>query len=757
MPRLLTPTLLLVLLAAASAVLADPPTHLGSAECKGCHEAQYQAWRGSHHDLAMADASEQTVLGDFASQSFSHFGVTTRFFRRDGRFFVNTEGPDGAAHDYEIKYTFGWTPLQQYLIELPGGRMQALSIAWDSRPKKEGGQRWFHLYPNERIAPDDELFWTRASQNWNTMCAECHSTGLRKGYRPEGDRFETTWAEIDVACEACHGPGSRHVEWAKRVPRDDGDAGKGLVVRLEDTDGAAWVMDEARGIARRTPPRTAHAQIETCARCHSRRGLLHEPYVHGRPIGDTHRVSLLDDGLYFPDGQIRDEVFEYGSFVQSRMHHAGVTCSNCHDPHSLRLRALGNGVCLTCHLAAKYDAPAHHHHAADSAGAQCVECHAPSRLYMVIDARRDHGFRVPRPDLSARFGTPDPCTACHKDKSQAWAAEAIALWHGPQRRDGAERTIQAILAGRAGAADAEPQLAAVVGDASVPGIVRATALATLREVATPASLMTLQRAIGDPDPLVRRAAAAFLERIDLARRHALGAPLLSDPVRDVRIEAGGALAAVPRQGLSPEQGVALDRAVGEYEAAQRTNADRPESDLNLGLLYASLGSAGKAEAAYRLAIAKDPAFVPAYVNLADLLRAQGKGSEAVLRQGLAAAPRAAALHHALGLALVREQRLADAVPALQRAAELAPGDARFGYVYAVAVKETEGVARGLEVLRAQQLRHPDNRDILLALVSYSRQAGDTAAAREYVARLERLAPKDPLVRQLRAELGMPMP
>jgi tetratricopeptide (TPR) repeat protein len=289
----------------------------------------------------------------------------------------------------------------------------------------------------------------------------------------------------------------------------------------------------------------------------------------------------------------------------------------------------------------------------------------------------------------------------------------------------------------------------------VPGIVRATALATLREVATPASLMTLQRAIGDPDPLVRRAAAAFLERIDLARRHALGAPLLGDPVRDVRVEAGGALAAVPRQGLSPEQGLALDRAVGEYEAAQRTNADRPESDLNLGLLYASLGSAGKAEVAYRSAIAKDPGFVPAYVNLADLLRAQGKGSEAVLRQGLAAAPRAAALHHALGLALVREQRLADALPALQRAAELAPADVRFGYVYAVAVKEVEGLARARELLRALLLRHPDNRDVLLALVSYGREAGDLASAREYVARLERLAPKDPLVRQLRAELGMP--
>lgn len=755
MPRLLAPILLLAVLAAASAVSADAPTHLGSAECKGCHEAQYQAWRGSHHDLAMTEATEQTVLGNFASQTFTHFGVTTRFFRRDGRFYVNTEGPDGAAHDYEIKYTFGWMPLQQYLIELPRGRMQALSIAWDSRPKKEGGQRWFHLYPNERIAPGDELFWTEASQNWNTMCAECHSTDLRKAYRPDGDRFETTWAEIDVACEACHGPGSRHVEWARRVPRDDGDAGKGLAVRLKDADGATWVMDEARGIAKRRPPRTTHAQMETCARCHSRRALLHEPYVHGRPIGDTHRVSLLDDGLYYPDGQIRDEVYEYGSFLQSRMHRAGVTCGDCHDPHSLKLKSPGNGVCLSCHLATKYDAPPHHRHKPDSPGAACVECHAPTRVYMVVDPRRDHSFRIPRPDLATQFGTPDACTGCHKDKSPAWAAESIAAWHGPARHEGVERVARAFQAGRAGSADAEVRLAALVGDPGEPGIVRATALASLRDLATPASLMTLQRAVGDGDPLVRRAAAGFLERLEPARRYAVGAPLLTDPVRDVRIEAGVALAGIPRQSLSPEQALVLDKAVAEYEAVQRTNAERPESDLNLGLLYAALGSPERAESAYRSAIAKDAAFVPAYVNLADLLRAQGKGSEAVLRQGLAAAPRAPALHHALGLALVREQRLAEAVPALQRAAELAPADVRFGYVYAVAVKEVEGLDRARELLRALLLRQPENRDVLLALVSYSREAGDLAAAREYAERLHRLAPKDPLVRQLRADLGVP--
>jgi predicted CXXCH cytochrome family protein len=754
-PSMLLALILLGLGVAQAATLDEAPAHVGAAQCKGCHEAEFQAWRGSHHDLAMAEATEQTVLGDFRNQTFVQHGIASRFFRRDGRYFVNTEGPDGTLQDFEIKYTFGWTPLQQYLIDFPGGRLQVLSIAWDSRSKKDGGQRWFHLHPNERIAPHDELFWTRPSQNWNYMCAECHSTGLRKNYRPEEDRYETEWAEIDVACEACHGPGSRHLAWAGKEPRDDADATRGLVVRLPDADGGAWAMDSATGIAKRTVPRTTQAQLETCARCHSRRALLHEPYVHGRPIGDTHRVSLLEDRLYYPDGQIRDEVYEYGSFLQSRMQRAGVICSDCHDPHSLRLKATGNGVCVGCHLATKYDSSSHHHHQSGSPGAACVECHAPTHLYMVVDGRRDHSFRVPRPDLSSTFGTPDACTECHKDKSHAWAAEAIAGWYGPDRRAGPEGMVQALKAGRTGAADAEGQLAALAGDGAQPGIVRATALASLREVATPASLMTLQRAVGDPDPLVRRAAAAFLEWLDPAQRYQLGAPLLSDAVRDVRIEAGFVLAPVPREGLSPEQVLQLDKAIGEYEAAQRANAERPESDLNLGLLHSAVGLPEKAEAAYRSAIRKDPAFVPAYVNLADLLRVQGRSGEAVLREGIAAAPRAAALHHALGLALVREQRPAEAAPELQRAAELAPDNPRFGFVYAVAVKETEGVARALEVLRAQLLRQPENRDLLLALMSYSREAGDMPAARDYAERLARLAPKDPQVQKLRAELEGP--
>ena len=372
----------------------DPAKLVGRATCASCHESQHEAWAGSHHDLAMQEATEQTVLGDFDDAEFTHHGATSRFFRRDGRFMVRTDGPDGELTDYEIAYTFGVDPLQQYLIRFPRGRLQTLSICWDARPKVRGGQRWYHLYGDERIAHDDELHWTGRNQNWNYMCAACHSTGLRKGYDLATDRYNTTWSEIDVSCEACHGAGSHHVAWAEADGRAaDGD--KALPVTL--TSRATWVFDPAAVTARREPPLAAHTQVETCAPCHSRRSVVSDQPFHGLPLHDTHRTSLLDAGLYHANGQIQAEVYVYGSFVQSKMYHAGVTCADCHEPHSLTLRAPGNALCVRCHLSSTFDTKQHHLHESGSAGAVCVGCHMPATVYMGIDPRRDHSIRIPRP------------------------------------------------------------------------------------------------------------------------------------------------------------------------------------------------------------------------------------------------------------------------------------------------------------------------------------------------------------------------
>jgi hypothetical protein len=379
---------------------AAPAAHyVGTASCESCHSSQAAEWKKSQHKAAMADANDRTVAGDFSNARFTYDGTTSTFFKRDGKFFVRTDGPDGKLADFEVRYTFGVEPLQQYLIEFTDGRLQALSIAWDTRSKEAGGQRWFHLYPRERVGHNDELHWTRPAQNWNFMCADCHSTAVRKNYDAATNRFETRWAEISVGCEACHGPGSRHTTWAadaNRNQRSKSDSTLGLVARFGERRGVTWSVSAASGNATRSTPRHTEAEIGVCAQCHSRRSEMAEGYEPGKPFLDYYRPALLTRPLYFPDGQQRDEVYTWGSFQQSRMNAQGVTCSDCHNPHSGKLRAPGNSACATCHLPAKYDAPAHHHHKPTSTGATCAACHMPSGTYvMVVDPRHDHSFRIP--------------------------------------------------------------------------------------------------------------------------------------------------------------------------------------------------------------------------------------------------------------------------------------------------------------------------------------------------------------------------
>ena len=517
-------------------------TFIGRERCAACHPHQQEAWLGSHHDLAMQEARADTVRGDFNDASFTHFGVTSRFFRRNGGFFINTEGPGGKLADYEISHTFGVTPLQQYLVSFPDGRMQALSIAWDSRPREAGGGRWFHLYPDERIPPEDELHWTRPSQNWNWMCAECHSTNLRRNYDSATDRYRTTWSEIDVSCEACHGPGSNHLAWAEGMAANQAPdpalvATKGLVVALDERRGVTWSPAADGKPVRSAPPR-GHREVEVCAQCHARRAGLADGLRHGSPLLETHDPVLLSPGLYFADGQQQDEVYTYGSFLQSRMHAQGVTCSDCHDPHSGRLRTPGNSLCAQCHPPARYDQPGHSLHPHGSAGAQCVACHMPARTYMVVDPRHDHALRVPRPDLSQRLGTPDPCTACHQDKDAAWAAEVIAAAFGPERK-GYQPFASALHAGRGGEPGAAQRLTTLIQDKDAPAIARASAVREIEAYLSPASLPLLSAALRDSNPLVRGAALETLLVLPLSAAMGATLPVLIDtPPWSMHVGAG---------------------------------------------------------------------------------------------------------------------------------------------------------------------------------------------------------------------------
>ena len=489
------------------------------------------------------------------------------------------------------------------------------------------------------------------------------------------------------------------------LPRENG-----LSVRLPRPRPDDWVFEPGAAIARRPVPRADHAELETCAPCHARRSTLREGRLPGEPLLDTHLPSLLGPGLYEADGQMRDEVYTYGSFLQSPMHAAGVTCSDCHDPHSLALREEGNALCGQCHLPEAFDTAAHHHHKASSPGAQCVACHMPARTYMVIDERHDHSFRVPRPDLSVALGTPNACSDCHAERPVEWAAEAAARWF-PGGRAGTPHYAQALEAGRRSDPGAEDALLRLASDRGQPAIARASAYELLRPQGS-GTAVAVGAALAEADPLVRIGALEAAAQLEAGLRLAAAGPLLRDPLLAVRISAARALADVPPELWRPADRSALGEALAEYRAAQLVHADRPEARVSLGSLHALFGELEAARREYEAALLLAPWFVPAYVNLADLERAAGRDPEAevLLRRALDLAPDLAEPHYALGLALVRLKRHAEALPELERAAALAPGEPRYAFTWALLLRDQGDRTAATKVVRGLLARSPDDAD-----------------------------------------------
>jgi tetratricopeptide (TPR) repeat protein len=727
--------------ASAGSVAIATASFEGSAACAACHPNETALWRGSQHRAAMQPATAETMLGAFDGATFEHGGTTSRFARDGDRFVVNTDGAAGTPADFAVDYTFGVFPLQQYLIAAPGGRWQALSVAWDARPHTAGGQRWFHLYPGERIDAHDPLHWTRPAQNWNHGCADCHATGLRKRYDATRDRFDTQWAELGVGCEGCHGPGSAHVAWASVAPREG--ANPHLAAQLDERRGVAWHIDAATGNAVRSAPRESEREIEVCAQCHARRSSLSESYAAGEPFLDHYRPALLEPQLYFADGQQRDEVYSWGSFLQSRMYAKGVTCSDCHEPHAGKLRAEGGALCATCHAPDTYAAASHHHHAAGSPGSECVACHMPATTYMVVDPRHDHSLRVPRPDLTLALGTPNACAACHAERAPSWAAQRVRAWLGRDAR-GSQRYAEALHAADSDALASGALLRAVANDAAQPAIARASALTRLDAESSRASRAALASAARDPNALVRLGALQGLESAPVAERAAAAGASLVDPRRAVRLEAVRVLASASQE-LSPGQRADFERAANEYVAALRLDADRAEARAQLGAFLAQRGDGDAARAELHAALAIEPAFAPAYVNLADLERAAGREPEAlrVLETGIAAVPTSAALHHAYGLALVRSERREDALAELARAVALDPSSARFAYVHAVALHAAGRAGDAITLLERTSAAHPRDPALLEALASFHAERGDAEAAARAIAQLDALSVADP--------------
>jgi len=713
------------------------PTTVGAAVCANCHAAQADLWRGSHHELAMQPASKASIRGAFDGTEFVHNGITSRFFTRDGEYLVETDGQDGLLEEFPVRFAFGVEPLQQYLLELPGGRIQVLGASWDSRPQEEGGQRWFHVYGDEFIDHNDVLHWTRPGQNWDSMCAYCHSTELKKNFDLETKAFESTWAEINVACEACHGPGSRHVEWADSDGQDrkenhSGD--KGFVVDFDERAAVRWILDPENGNSRRNRPRTTQVEINTCAACHSRRSQIDSRPQPGDELLDNFRPALIYPPLYHVDGQIRDEVYVYGSFLQSRMYQQGVTCSDCHEPHSLTLRAPGSQVCLQCHAAEKFAATEHHLHPAESAGADCIECHMPPTTYMQVDPRHDHSFRIPRPDLSAAFDTPNACTNCHADKSAEWAANVLKTHDKLPDGDHWQEKLAIILSVQAGARELIAELSA---DQAVPAIVRASVIVQAPLYGDAVLIEGLASQADNADPLIRWAVARTLQAAPAPVIAEYAPALLEDPVMVVRIAAANALAPVALELLPVHSQNNLQSVLDEYLEAELVNNERAEAHVNIGNLQRKLRRPDRAEHAYQIALDLNPFFVPAYVNLADLYKEQEREatSESLLREAIALLPEQPALHYSLGLSLVRQGRPAEARQELQLAAASADAEPRMALAYALILDAQGETDAAIEYLHGSLDRFGDAPALLATLINFYQRTNQRKAAEPLIMRL----------------------
>ncbi len=641
------------------------PGFAGSASCGSCHQEQFSAWQGSHHQLAMQAANAETVLGDFSGTRVPYFATSATFSERNGRFFATVEGPTGQLDEYEVTHTFGVAPLQQYLVNTASGRKQALQFAWDTREKNDGGQRWFHLYPDEYIDHEDPLHWSGRYFNWNVMCAECHSTNLEMAYDIDSNSFNTTFAEISVGCEACHGPGSSHVEQANDASFDDDF---GLLVDLDDRSETSWVMNATTGIAELTPSRKVQLQPDACGRCHSRRSLIAKDYEYGKPLADTHLPSLLEEGLYHADGRINEEVYVYGSFLQSKMYAAGVTCSDCHEPHSGTLRAGPdpNDTCASCHLPAKF---ATANHSEDKVG-DCVACHMPATTYMGVDDRRDHSFRLP--------GTAD-------DPNHYGAI---------------------IAAGRRG--NANEALLNGINDPSIPGIARATLLTLLEPDDDVRIRDLLQQQLDNEDALVRIGALRALRQQPADVRLHHGSHLLRDPVRAVRIEA--VLTFIDVRDLLPlEDARAFSSAAEDYRQSALLSATAPEAVLGLAEFERRLGNEDAAAQMYEHAIRIGANSAQAQHAYGLHLVRSGQSDDALLH--LERATRLDATEpqfvYVYGVALNSLGRPHDAIRVLQQALNKNPQHFDIAWALATIYRDTGDRSAARQIAKQLKATFPD--------------------------------------------------
>ncbi len=687
----------------------------------------------------MAIANEESVLGDFSNKALTFHNMQTRMFEREGNFYVATPGPDNEIHEYRISYTFGFYPLQQYLVELEGGHIQALNIAWDSRDEAEGGQRWIHLQPDEAVDTGSPFYWQRQLQNWNSRCAECHSTNIQKNFDESNLTYQTSWSEMNVACEACHGPGSSHVQLAGNG-LTGGDTGI-----ISGKGNIEWVFRDGKTIADPVGRKSTEL-VDICGGCHSRRAIIGELET-GKNYHDQYQLATISDDLYFADGQIRDEVYVLGSFMQSKMYERGVTCTNCHEPHTGKLLLVGNSLCSQCHQADEFDTPSHYFHASESAGSQCVECHMPQRIYMQVDARRDHRFGIPDPAASMGSDIPNACNSCHKGTSAAWAVKNIEKWTSTLAKPHADTVL--VEQARSGDPTTTRPILALVADESKPTMLRASMLSLLANFPSRVSTEAAEAYLNHAEPLLRASAVRLVRSVSPEVRWKILSSYVNDPVKAVRMEVAIALSdmasSVPLEKIG--EFVAL---MNEYRQSLSLSADMPSTQSALGHLELNLGDTSAAIRRLEKAIKIEPDYIPARLNLADLYRSINNEKQASihLQYAVKVAPDSGAANFSYGLSLIRQQKYQQAISYLKAATEQGDASSRYAYVYAVALDSLSRTDEALLFLENANRRWQNQYALLLLQIQLMEKTGDVEDILLPLSKLSRIAPGAPETRRL---------
>jgi len=729
---------------------------VGAKQCQTCHQDQYQGWKGSHHEKSMQHANNESVLGDFDQVNFQ----SNKFFKKGAdaapEFWVNIKGDDGKFHDYQIKYTFGYTPLQQYMVEFDDGRVQLIPFAWDSRSKEDGGQRWFNLYP-DRTEKHQEFFWTNTGQNWNYMCADCHSTNVSKNFDVKSNSYKTHFSEINVACESCHGPASEHITWLKNKNITNFGFNRNLSTSVKK-----WQAEnDSKTLA---PQEIEHSQqVLTCAQCHSRRSQISDNnHVTGNAFGERYLLDLVTNTNYHPDGQVYNEDFVYGSFLQSKMYQKGVVCSNCHDPHSAKLKLPTETLCLQCHQADNYANKSHHQHNDDSTGSQCVNCHMPETTYMEIDARRDHGFHIPRPDLSLQLGTPDTCLSCHKDKTSNWSLDKVNTWfpateqrqaHKKEKDFAAVFSVTNLSLSDQQWQSVSSELSRIAQTLSYAPIIRASALTKMAETSNNNTVIAIARALKNDNEYIRLGAVIALQgrgaQAIQTEKWRLLSPLLTDKVLAVRTSAAFTLASLWQQ-LSTEQKEQLTPALSEYLSSQDYNNDRGFAHSNKGIVYSYQGKLEKAINSFEQGISIEPNFAQAYINLSQIYRQSGQNQQTIkiLQQGTKASPEDAQLPFELAMAFIRAKDKATAAKYLAQATKLAPQNSHYFYVLGLSLEQQNKTQAYKAISEAYKISQNPQHLYALCEMQVRHQAYQ---AKQCLTKLATVAPKN-VIEQLKAQL-----